>query len=127
MSVIIRECYYYIERSTPDRPLLPDGSAGRLIRSHGMRLGPDSSSLRYGARVGVSSGDRGCMGGCMVGGMDRGGMGVMLGVMSSVTMLVVMRSVMVSVMTSRPVTEGEADKGCYEDDAEHVDTVMVRT
>ena len=62
--------------------------------------------------------------------MGGGGMCVILGgmsgVMSSVTMFCMMASVM-TMMTSGPITEGEADKCCYEDDTQHVDTVTVRT
>ena len=106
MNVIIRAGCYYIERSVQDRNWLPDGSAD------GLRSGPDWCAKE---RMGVGGGD------CIM-----GSMGVMLGVMSSVTMFVVMASVM-TMMTSGPVTEGEADKCCYEDDTQHVDTVTVRT
>ena len=92
---------FYIERSAKSRPLLPDGSAGKL-RPDSMRLRSDidGGSLGDGARMRMSSG-----GGSSV--MSSVGRGVMLSMMSGV-----MSAVMVTVMTSGPVTEGEADKCC---------------
>ena len=106
----------YIERSAQGWPLRPGSD-----RPH--RLGPQGrplsgrGSLGRGARLGVT----GSHGGGVSGVGSVAGGGVMLAMMGGV-----MTSV-VAVMTSGAVTQGEADKGGHEEDAEHVDTVMVRT
>lgn len=92
---------FYIERSAQSRPLLPDGSAGKL-RPDSMRLRSDID--------GGSLGDRGArmrVGSSGGGVMSSVGRGVMLSMVSGM-----MTSVMVTMMTSGAVTEGEADKCC---------------